>query len=58
MPEVPKQALLAHGESLDNDVAQYVIFLGPDTRTGDDRDERIEGGRIRDLALERAGGRR
>lgn len=57
MPEVPKQALLAHGESFDNDVAQYVIFLGPDTRTGDDRDERIEeGGYVISLWSEQADG--
>ena len=25
MPEEPKQALLAHGESFDHDIAQYVV---------------------------------
>jgi hypothetical protein len=44
LPEEPKQALVAHGESFDEDIAQYVIFLGPDTRSGDDRDDRIEDG--------------
>ena len=34
----------AHGESFDESIAQYVIYLGPDQRTGDDKDQRIEDG--------------
>jgi len=39
-----KQALLAHGESFDTDVAQYVVFLGPDERTGADADPSYQAG--------------